>query len=360
MSIVLKRLVSKKKKRIKEKVNSKSYELDLSYITPQIIAMGFPCSDYQKLFRNSYAHVKGYLDGKHKGHYKLWNLCRERYYQAEKFEKRVSHDFRFFDHEAPPWDMLVPACQSIVDYLAEAEGNVAAIHCKAGKGRTGVIICAYLLYSGECKTVDEAFDVYAKARTKNNKGVTIPSQRRYIRYLGEYLNNNSQVPFPGQQLRLRLIRFHSPLKKALNLTFVVQDKDRNNIYTHAESETVTSDPKSEYTEIKCDVLIHDDCKIIVQQQKKGKWKELFHTWVNTQFVANGLMVLDKPQCDKAHKDKKHEKFRKDWQVEFVFHDRSGQPFPPPPMKQPPAAAAAEEASSTTQQALIEEEEKEIV
>ena len=67
----LRGVVSKKKKRHIEG----GYNLDLSYITPRIIAMGFPCMDIQATFRNPYTEVRGFLDWKHGSKYLLINLC---------------------------------------------------------------------------------------------------------------------------------------------------------------------------------------------------------------------------------------------------------------------------------------------
>jgi phosphatidylinositol-3,4,5-trisphosphate 3-phosphatase and dual-specificity protein phosphatase PTEN len=71
-------------------------------------------------------------------------------------------------------DMILPFCQSVDEYLHAHPNNVVAIHCKAGKGRTGMMIAAYLVYCGVCETADEALTLYGKRRTNNGKGVTIP------------------------------------------------------------------------------------------------------------------------------------------------------------------------------------------
>ena len=72
--------------------------------------------------------------------------------------------------------------QNIRDWIKNNDGAVAVIHCKAGKGRTGTIIAAYLMDCGFYDNAEEAMEFFALNRTKDGKGVTIPSQRRYVHY----------------------------------------------------------------------------------------------------------------------------------------------------------------------------------
>lgn len=49
------------------------------------------------------------------------------------------------------------------------------------------MICCYLLFSGLYDKAQEVLEYYAAMRTFNCKGVTIPSQIRYVRYFEEAL-----------------------------------------------------------------------------------------------------------------------------------------------------------------------------
>jgi phosphatidylinositol-3,4,5-trisphosphate 3-phosphatase/dual-specificity protein phosphatase PTEN len=77
-------LVSGKKKRFVDR----KYNLDLSYITPRIIAMAYPGSGLETVYRNSIDQVSNFLKERHKGNYLVMNLS-GRKYDNNKFENKV-------------------------------------------------------------------------------------------------------------------------------------------------------------------------------------------------------------------------------------------------------------------------------
>lgn len=81
------------------------------------------------------------------------------------------------------------------DFLRQSDKNVVAIHCNHGKGRTGTIICCFLLYCGQFTESSNAMIYYAKKRfEREGLGVTQPCQIRYINYFHELLFGPKRSP----------------------------------------------------------------------------------------------------------------------------------------------------------------------
>ena len=66
----VKHLFSKNKRRYKDD----GFDLDLSYVTENIIAMGYPSESMVSMFRNFWDDVKSFLKENHEDHYKVYNL----------------------------------------------------------------------------------------------------------------------------------------------------------------------------------------------------------------------------------------------------------------------------------------------
>jgi phosphatidylinositol-3,4,5-trisphosphate 3-phosphatase/dual-specificity protein phosphatase PTEN len=81
--------------------------------------------------------------------------------------------FPFYDHSPCPIKLMLEFCVDLCLYLTKYPNSVAAIHCKAGKGRTGTMSVCYLIFSDMCKSSNEAINHYAKARTLNNEVILI-------------------------------------------------------------------------------------------------------------------------------------------------------------------------------------------
>jgi protein-tyrosine phosphatase len=119
----IKHKVSQNRKRyIDEK-----YDLDLSYITPKIIAMGLPSSGINAYYRNDENEVAEFLKEKHNEKFMIWNLSMKDY-DIEKFDNQVL-SFGFPDHHNPPISTLFQIVKSIDSWINAGTDNVAVVHC---------------------------------------------------------------------------------------------------------------------------------------------------------------------------------------------------------------------------------------
>lgn len=85
---------------------------------------------------------------------------------------------------APPMDRLCGAVQAMDGWNRSDDKNVVVVHCKGGKGRTGVIIACYMLQSRVFDDAEKAMYHFAVKRflskNPNKTGITGQGQRRYV------------------------------------------------------------------------------------------------------------------------------------------------------------------------------------
>lgn len=164
-------------------------DLDLHYITENVISMAFPY-DYTKPGAvqggNDIDLVSLFMRKKHGGHFMVWNVSEESY-DYSKFAEQVL-EYQFPGHPAPPLGLLFKICTSVESWLDADERNVAVVHCLTGKGRTAALVACILTWIGEFSSPIEALQYVADRRGISVDYLTIPSQRRYVQYFSNMLD----------------------------------------------------------------------------------------------------------------------------------------------------------------------------
>ncbi|KAJ6254827.1 phosphatase with homology to tensin [Anaeramoeba flamelloides] len=326
MTTGVRKLVSKKKKRLK----IDGFNLDLSYITPQIVTMGFPASKLEGMYRNKMTDVVKYFDLKHKDKYFVYNLCSEKDYDHSNFYERVQK-FPFEDHNPPPIELMMIFCKHAANWLSQGKGYLVVVHCKAGKGRSGVMACCLMIYLGVVSTAKESLDFYGNQRTKNGKGVTIPSQRRYVGYFEKIFKNGLKPIYVAELKKITM----GPLKK---IEFSIKTDKKSprveiyninwrKIFSSETSPVVFSVDSSNNLSIKFKepFFCSGDVRIAFYNQNE----HLFNLWFNSAYLESTKFSTNKYGLDILIKNKSIKKFdaklyfdkvRESNSNDVLFHD----------------------------------------
>ena len=316
---LVKSLVSRKKNRF----CYDGFDLDLTYITTRIIAMGLPSTSIEGLYRNSMDNVKKFLNTRHPSHYKVYNLCIEKTYPQDMFYKQGY--FPFKDHEAPPINLIRPFCEDAKSFLDEDEQNIIAVHCKAGKGRTGTFICCLMMYMNIFDNADECLQYYGMMRVENGKGVTVPSQIRYVSYFETILKNNIAHPIVFVKKKIMKLRMYTlPMfHKVYTSSFTINNN--GNSYHSDKKKNIEGENNNTIVDfnINNELIVEGDVQIIFYRfHVLGKKESIFKFWFNTNFIPNNdnIYTFKKNSIDKACKDKECKYYKNEFKIEVHFAD----------------------------------------
>lgn len=119
----------------------------MTYITPRIIAMASPSisrRSVNSLYKNDVTIVATYLHTHHPIH-RVWNLCAEYPYQGHLYYKHYSY-IPVKDHHPATLDQLLMFLQEASQFMNNNIQATIVVHCRAGKGRTGMFISALLVW----------------------------------------------------------------------------------------------------------------------------------------------------------------------------------------------------------------------
>jgi len=305
------------------------FSIDLTYISPRVITHGFPAAGVEHLYRNPRYMVKRFLEKYHGNHYHVFNFCAEpgRCYPAEVFDGRIRR-FPFRDHQVPRLYVLHQFIECAVAWLVKDDKNVCALHCKAGKGRAGVMACCLLLRLGFKRTATDIITHYDKTRVTmkksgRQKGLTVPSQIRYVGYYEKLLRQaESGYTNPGL--------LGQPLKRVLRSISLLNGPDYEYDCCIYQQVGFVGDKEMKWEgkyaerdhESGC-WLINGGSGVVIAGNfelvfKKAQ-KRVGYTWLNTSMIdEREQLTLDKASIDKFHKDRKHKKYLCDMRATLNF------------------------------------------
>ncbi|XP_041433959.1 tensin isoform X4 [Xenopus laevis] len=295
-----------------------SCELDLTYITERIISVTFSTGTEEATFCRNLKDVAHMLKSKHGDNYLIFNLS-ERRHDINKLHSKVL-DFGWPDLHAPALENVCSICKAMDTWLNANPHNVVVIHNKGNRGRTGVVIAAYMHYSNISASADQALDRFAMRRFYEDKVLPVaqPSQKRYINYFSGLLSGamkmNSKPLFLHHVIMHGIPNFESKggCRPFLKIYQAMQPVYTSGIYNvQGDSQTsicITIEPG---LLLKGDILLKCYHKKFRSPTRDVIFRVQFHTCA----IHDLGIVFGKEDLDEAFKDERFPEYGK---VEFVF------------------------------------------
>ncbi|XP_014002671.1 tensin-2 isoform X3 [Salmo salar] len=304
--------------RVMERVMERHYDFDLTYITEGIISVFFPPLLDEQRYRLNLKEVTAMLRSKHQDKFLLFNLS-ERHHDITRMNPKVL-DFGWPDFHAPPLDKICAMCKAMETWLTSDPQHVVVLHCKGNKGKTGVIIAAYMHYSKISAGADQALSTLAMRKFCEDKVSSSlqPSQNRYIYYFGGLLSGaikmNSSPLFLHQVLIPTLPNFQG---KGGYFPFLKLYQSMQLVYTSGIYDLQGSVGRRLCVTIEPALLLKGDIMVkCYHRRAQGAERDtVFRLQFHTCTIHGAQLWFGKGELDEACTD---ERFPSDATVEFVF------------------------------------------
>eukprot|EP01103_Thecamoeba_quadrilineata_P019206 TRINITY_DN7678_c0_g1_i1.p1 TRINITY_DN7678_c0_g1~~TRINITY_DN7678_c0_g1_i1.p1 ORF type:complete len:1533 (-),score=269.53 TRINITY_DN7678_c0_g1_i1:227-4825(-) len=295
-------------------------DLDITYVTDRVIAASFPWperSNHKQ--KNTQESIFKFLQEQHGHHYMIFNLCAEQKYKHTVFRNKVK-EFDFIYKQSPSFEMLIQAVKELDDWLEFHPMNVALLHCRNGRGRVGMIISCWLIFSNKCASPSEAIRKFCECRMDDKeKGLCIPSQMRYVHYYELTLRRPIYTKPVGMELltiKLHTIPNFRLFGRGFDPWYSIYQRGRR-IFS---SESMQPDKKDRDTlSFACNRLsIMGDIRI--EFFHKTYKHRIFSLSFNTSFIQTDCLSLLKRDIDQASEDKDCKHFHSAFRVDVIFRN----------------------------------------
>uniref|UniRef100_A0A8C1VF14 Tensin 1b n=1 Tax=Cyprinus carpio TaxID=7962 RepID=A0A8C1VF14_CYPCA len=289
-----------------------NYEVDLVYITERIISVSFPSNVEEPSYSDNIKEVATMLRSKHGDNYLLFNLSEKRC-DISKLNPKVL-DFGWPDHHAPALDKICSICKAMDTWMSADSHNVVVLHNKGNRGRTGVVVAAYMHYSNISASADQALDRFAMKRFYEDKVLPVgqPSQRRYVQYFSGLLSG--RIKINNKPLFLHHVIMHG----IPNFESKGGCRPFLKIYQAMQPLVIVCNFFYRFTcccNVTCGFSCHPQLKCYHKRFRSPSRDVIFRVQFHTCAVHDLGIVFGKDELDETFKDDRFPEYGK---VEFVF------------------------------------------
>lgn len=301
-----------------ENVMESRYDFDLIYITERIISVFFLPDLDEHRYRRNLKDVAAMLKSRHQEKFLVINLSEKRH-DICRLNPKVE-EFGWPDLHAPPLDKICTVCKSMEGWLNSDPRNVVVLHCKGNRGKTGVIISAYMHFSKISAGADHALTTIAMRKFCEDKisSSLQPSQNRYIYYFSGLLSGAIKINSSSlllHQVHIPAITNYEPGEAYAPFLKIYQSLKL--VYASGIYKTNGSRNRMLCIKIEPALLLKGDVMVKCYHRRSGVCERecVFRVQFHTCTVHGSQLWFGKKELDRACSDKR---YPDDATVELVF------------------------------------------